>query len=185
MKILIVVDMQYDFVTGNLGSQDAIDIIPVIVDKIQHGNYNKIYLTKDIHDSTVKDTVESANIPEHCLEHSMGSMILREISESLVQRVYDRCENEFPDRFLAEDFSYFKKHTFAANWIDVFKEYTEADVEICGVCTDICVISNALAIRSLSPRVKISVDSKACAGTSPEAHEAALTVMRNCCIDIL
>ena len=172
-KVLIVVDMQVDFVRGLLGSKDAEAIIDKIKGKIF--SYMKrgdmIIFTRDTHRENYLNTFEGKNLPvEHCIYGTDGWRIVPELID---------CCKEYPNC------SFVDKTTFGyENWKDVFGTVEKYCVEIVGVCTDICVASNALALRMFYPEWSISVDENCCAGTTPERHTAALEVMSSCQINL-
>lgn len=175
-KVLVVVDMQNDFITGSLGSDDAVSIVPNVVNKIKEyivENKNFVFFTLDTHKVDYPDTLEGTKLPVmHCEYLSWGWLLCTEIDSALA------CYklNEFV-----------KKDTFGSLKL-VFKMreliMNESEIEIIGLVTDICVISNALILRSFFPNNKITVDASCCAGTSKEAHDAALKVMQSCMIEI-
>lgn len=176
-KLLIVVDMQNDFVTGALGSQAAADIIEKIAQKIEALRAQGaagILFTADTHTEGDYDgeqlSQESARIPKHCIAQSEGWQIVPALKRYTTQ---ENIINK--PTFLSP--------TLAAEIRDRYGE--EIEIELCGVCTDICVVSNALALRGAFPRSPITVDSACCAGTTPENHEAALAVMRSCLIEVV
>ena len=168
-KVLIVVDMQEDFVSGALGSPEAQAIVPNVVQKCIEArkNGNTIIFTKDLHyEEDYGKTIEGAYVPSHCLANENGHWIIDElkpyISNQVVKSTYAYQHwDDWGDLF---------------NWADV--------IELCGVCTDICVISNALVLRSMYPATPISVDASCCAGLTPEKHQAALEVMKSCNIEV-
>ena len=169
MKALIVVDMQSDFVTGPLGTPEARAIVPNVVEKVrQYLNEDaKIYYTKDTHSGNYYKTQEGKFLPiKHCIPGTEGWEIVPELS---FMEKYKNCK------------MYMKK-TFGYNWcyLNAFHD----EIEIVGLCTDICVISNALILKSTCPEMKIIVDASCCAGTTPERHKAALEVMKSCQIYI-
>lgn len=179
-KILVVVDMQNDFITGELPASGGIEIIPRIVDKIKNGNYSKIYFTKDVHhDWIYKDTLEGQVIPPHCFAGTEGSNIIPQISE--LNMPVEKCEVISKDTF-GSSFLSNRILSYVTNEIANEEDYS---IEICGVCTDICVVSNALILREFFPSIPIIVDSSCCAGTTIDAHKAALTVMRSCLIEVI
>ena len=166
-KTLIVIDMQNDFITGSLGSKDAQAIVPIIAKKIkkQQADGGEIIFTLDTHGENYLETLEGKSLPvKHCIKGTHG----HELSTALGSGKADLIEKS--------TFGNFK-------WNLSVKDGDE--LELCGLCTDICVVSNALILRSKFPNSKIIVDSAACAGTSKEAHEAALTVMRSCQIEVI
>lgn len=167
-KLLIVVDMQKDFVDGSLGTKEAVEIVPAVVAKIEE--YRKengtIVFTRDTHSSFYLDTQEGKKLPiEHCIKNTPGWEIISEI-DTLDDLV-------------------FEKPTFGSVELPKYVADHEFDhVELIGLCTDICVVSNALLLKAYLPEVTISLDSKCCAGVTPESHNAALTTMRMCQIEV-
>ena len=174
MKILIVVDMQNDFVSMALGTPEAQAIVPAVVEKINENRAidNVVIFTQDTHYGDYMETLEGEKLPvPHCIKDTEGWEIIPEIEES-------------------EDDIIITKRTFGyEEWRDALSNilfYSPVDeIEICGLCTDICVISNALIIRALYPNMPITVDAKCCAGVTPEKHKAALEVMKSCQIDVI
>ena len=182
-RILFLIDVQNDFITGSLRNEEAINAVPRIVDKIKNEKWDLIFLTRDTHYHNYLETNEGKKLPVvHCVVDTEGwefePSIVKAIEESGVP--YRAC----------------RKHTFGLNSISDDVEYEieytfddEANgyyCEFCGFCTDICVISNVLILKAnLFECADIAVDPKCCAGTTPENHEAALKVMASCQIDIL
>ena len=176
MKILIVVDAQNDFISGVLSTPEAEAAIPYIAEKVNAADENTLIIyTRDTHGANYLDTPEGKKLPiEHCIEGTNGWQI--------DSRVYkdDSC-------------IVLNKHTFGiSNLFNIINDiYTIADkieeIELCGFCTDICVISNALSLKSdlHIEGVPITVDAKACAGVTPEKHNAALDVMESCQINVI
>ena len=180
-KILIIIDAQNDFIDGKLGNRSATRAVPKIIDKITNEYYSGIVLTKDCHviSPTIK-TIERERIPEHCLNDSYGAELNQGISEAINKcsspiTIIQKCT--FLDKKLSEAISDF----VCDNDLDL----KDTTIEICGFCTDICVISNALYLRSMYPYTKIVCDSEACAGSTPEMHYKALDVMRSNLIDVI
>ncbi len=170
-KVLIVVDMQNDFVSLALGSKEAKAIVPNVVDKVKYWRLeDKLIFTKDTHYKDYLTTLEGKMLPvKHCIENTSGWMIIPELFDIAVKS------------------KIINKKTFGyEHW---FAEFGTADnieeFELCGLCTDICVISNALALRMLYPNHKITVDASCCAGVTPEKHKAALEVMKSCQINVI
>ena len=176
-KVLIVVDMQNDFITGALGSTEAQAIVPNVVEKVKNFKGEEIFFTRDTHHSDYFDTLEGINLPVlHCIQGSKGWQIIDALTP-----------------YIQHNYQVINKLTFGyENW----KNYLHLDedeyefglgleFELCGVCTDICVVSNALALRMLYPNAKITVDASCCAGVTPEKHAAALEVMKSCQIDVI
>lgn len=176
MKILIVVDMQNDFVTGPLGSPDAVRVSSKIKDLIQNSDYDHVIFTQDTHDDNYLNTKEGQKLPvPHCIINTDGWQIVSELAEE----------------FGGSPFTV-QKGVFGFNyWDELLSEHFEMDyfgdntIDLVGVCTDICVVSNALILKALFPRADIRVISDCCAGTSIANHLAAITTMRSCQVDIL
>lgn len=179
-KILVIVDAQNDFVSGTLGSGMAESAMDNIVKKvIKHGSeYDMIIFTRDIHFENYMETLEGKKLPVmHCQSNDKGSMI--------VERVWNTVSNVKKSGVRVRTFN---KHTFGSReLIDYLSAVcTRKDtIEFCGVCTDICVVSNVICLRAALPNNVIIVDSNCCAGVTEESHNAALTTMRSCQIDII
>ena len=159
-KTLIVIDMQKDFIDGALGTKEAVAIVENVKKKIAEyqENGDEIIFTRDTHQKDYLNTNEGRYLPvEHCIEGTEGWQIQQGL--------------EVPEAI------YINKPTFGyLNW----KEYNLEEVEIIGLCTDICVVSNALIIKATYPEIKVTVDASCCAGVTPESHTAALTTMKMC-----
>lgn len=166
-KILIVVDMQNDFVTGSLGTKEAQAIVPRVKKKIKeyYDRDYKIIFTKDTHSEYYLQTQEGINLPvEHCIYGTEG------------WKIVDGLEVPYC--------SYVEKPTFGwTRWKDIIKGCPD-EIELIGLCTDICVVSNALIFKAMYPEVKITVDAACCAGVTPEKHKAAIEVMKSCQINV-
>ena len=167
MKYLIVVDMQVDFINGSLGSALAMAIVPNVVEKVK--NYNgKVIFTRDTHFKEYLQTQEGRNLPvEHCIKDTKGWEICEEL-KPYVEKVIDKI-------------------TFGSiDLPEIIKDYGEEieEIELCGLCTDICVISNAMLLKANFPEVKISVDASCCAGVTIESHNNALNAMKAVQIEI-
>ncbi|MHC1722175.1 MAG: cysteine hydrolase family protein [Aminipila sp.] len=163
-KTLIVVDMQRDFIDGSLGSEDAAKIIKNVKRKIEkyQSEGNEIIFTRDTHQENYLDTREGQYLPvKHCIENTKGWEILDELS--IPNAIYINKPN----------FGYLGWGT-----------YHLQEVELVGVCTDICVISNALIIKAIFPESIVRVDGSCCAGITRQSHEQALAVMKMCQIEV-
>ncbi len=173
-KILIVIDMQNDFVTGSLRNEEAIRIVPNVEKKIEEAiNVDiPVYFTQDTHLHTYLDTEEGINLPiPHCIEGSWGQEIIPELQKYANNPLCVMYEKDtFGCAALGERLSR----------LGLIKE-----IEIVGVCTDICVISNALLLKAFCPNTHIVVDASCCAGVTPESHKTALDAMRTCQIEIV
>ena len=166
-RVLIVVDMQVDFVNGALGTAEAEAIVPKVVEKVR-GFDGEVIFTQDTHPQNYLETQEGRHLPvAHCIEGTEGWRLipaLRPLAEG--RRVVQKPT--FGSRALAE--------ALAAEDIE--------SIELIGLCTDICVVSNALLLKAFMPEVPVSVDAACCAGVTPERHAAALDTMRSCQIGI-
>lgn len=173
MKYLIVVDMQNDFVTGPLGTPEAVAIVDRIKEKIEKNPDIKIIFTRDTHYRNYLSTLEGKKLPiEHCIFETPGWCIV----DSLRKMAYKTCLSP----------EYINKYTFGnLNWKQKILDIETAEIEIVGVCTDICVISNALILKATYPDTPITVDASCCAGTTPEMHQKALDVMKSCQIEVI
>ena len=160
MKTLIVVDMQNDFIDGSLGTKEAQAIVPNVKKKIQEykNRGDEIIFTRDTHQSDYLDTPEGKKLPVvHCIEGTKGWQIA--------------------DALEVEGCTYIDKPTFGwTHW----NERTFQEIEMIGLCTDICVVSNALILKATFPSVEITVDASCCAGVTPQTHLAALETMKMC-----
>lgn len=165
MKLLVVVDMQNDFVRGALGTPEAVGIVEAVQKKVQewHKEGYKIVYTRDTHHTDYLNTQEGKFLPvEHCLEGTEGWKIIPEVwlPES---KVIDKPA--FGSLELAE-------------WVASVPQLEE--VQLVGLCTDICVISNAMILKARLPELKVSVDASCCAGVTPASHQNALAAMKMC-----
>ncbi len=170
---LIVVDMQNDFVDGALGTKEAGAIVKRVVKKIS-GYDGIVIFTRDTHDEAYLKTQEGRNLPVvHCIEGTFGWELkedIKKLAENNNCKVFDK--NTFGSKELAEYLQELSK-------VEAIEE-----IELVGLCTDICVISNALTIKAFLPEVRIKVDATCCAGVTPESHNNALEAMKVCQIDI-
>ena len=186
MKVLGIVDMQNDFLYGALGTPEAQAIVPVMVEKLKEYEQEQplVLFTKDTHYSNYSDTQEGKMLPTpHCIEGTKGWSICKDISS-----VVDRNPNFYfySDSDIVRSRIY--KNTFGSlRLAELLKKYSNQidEVVFMGVCTDICVMSNVLLVKSYCPEMKITVDVSCCAGTTPENHQAALQVMKNCQINVI
>ena len=173
MKTLVVVDMQNDFITGSLGSPLTQSVVQKVAEKVATAakESERIIFTRDTHFDNYLKTPEGVKLPvEHCIQNTFGWDIIPELQE-IVQN--------YPC-------IYVNKPIFGSvDLMEYFSNSEEQEIEFCGVCTDICVVSNALMAKSFYPNAKISVDPNACAGTSIANHLSAIDVMRSCQIDII
>lgn len=170
-NILIAVDMQNDFIDGALGSAEAVAIVPKVKAKIEAFD-GTVYFTRDTHDESYMDTQEGNRLPvPHCIRGTQGWQICNALSSfANVSTVVDK-----PAFGSVELCEILKK----ANEKEPIRKIT-----LIGLCTDICVISNAMLLKAFLPEVEIAVDAACCAGVTPESHQNALSAMRACQIVI-
>ena len=186
MKVLVVVDMQNDFIDGPLGTPEAQAIVPKVCELIRScsgrgtPDEDEIYYTMDTHDVFYLDSHEGKMLPvEHCIHKAAGWKICDEVDVALSEKIR---ECFVVDEIIKEGFG----STALAQRLREGVDYKNIkSIDICGVCTDICVISNALMLRSFLPETDIRVIADACAGTTPEMHRKALDVMKSCQIEVI
>ena len=172
-RFLVVVDMQKDFVDGSLGSREAAAIVPAVSRKIRDFD-GDIFVTYDTHFENYMETAEGRRLPvPHCVKGTGGWKLNAEVEAALADKKYTAVEkNTFGSLALPELIG-------NAAGGEAFS------VELIGLCTDICVVSNALIIKAHFPEAPVCVDSSCSAGVTPEKHEAALETMRSCQIDVI
>ena len=180
VNILIVVDMQNDFVMGALGTPEAQAIVPKVVEKIKSWEGDVLY-TRDTHYGNYLETQEGKHLPvEHCLHGTWGWQLVDEVDATI------------SDEKWCEDSPIYDKHTFGSYPLATnLREHTFLDkpeinsITLFGLCTDICVISNALLLKAAMPEVPLTVDASCCAGVTPEYHKNALAAMKMCQSEIV
>jgi len=180
MKTLIVIDMQNDFITGSLGTKEAQAIVPNVKKKIDEylERGDEVIFTRDTHDEDYLNTNEGKHLPvKHCIFGTEGWEIHHDLD--------------------VKDCEHIDKHTFGWQfWTSTESAYENdeddtyyfrdlEDIEIVGLCTDICVVSNALILKANYPWANITVDASCCASVTPEKHKAALEVMKSCQINVI
>ena len=166
-KILVVVDMQNDFVTGCLGTKEAQAIVPEMVKYVENFDGTVVF-TKDTHQENYADTQEGKKLPvPHCIKNTEGWEIVPEL-----KKIADQC-------------MVFEKPTFGSRTLAEYLAKENPDeVEFIGVCTGICVLSNATLLKAFAPEIPIKVNAKLCACVTPGTHETALAAMQTCQIEI-
>jgi nicotinamidase-related amidase len=173
-NMLVVIDMQNDFINGSLGSKEAEDILPKVIDKIVNFDGSVVY-TRDTHLDNYLDTEEGKNLPVmHCIKDTPGWKLQESIDQLRVEKkskIFDK--STFGSKELAQ---------YVTSFSRIFGGIKS--IEICGLCTDICVITNALLIKAFMPNTPIIVDSSCCAGVTPQSHQNALKAMEMCHITI-
>ena len=168
MNYLIVVDMQNDFIDGALGTPEAVAILPHVKAKIENFN-GQIIFTRDTHETNYLTTQEGRNLPvEHCIKGTHGWQI-------------------HPELELLRKTEAIDKPTFGSTALVHLLQRAQdlESVELIGLCTDICVISNAMLIKAAFPEIPVTVDAKCCAGVTPESHKNALDAMKMCQIKVV
>ena len=171
-KFLVVVDMQKDFVDGALGTTEAVAIVPKVTKKISEFD-GDIFVTYDTHFENYMETSEGKKLPvPHCIKGTNGWKLNDEVAKASNRKEYTEVE----------------KITFGSVDLPALIKNTAGDeefsVELIGLCTDICVVSNALLLKANFPEMEISVDQSCCAGVTPESHNASITTMKMCQINI-
>ena len=177
-RVLIIVDCQNDFIDGTLGTPEAVNIVNNVVGKISSESWDNIYTTMDTHTYDYFGSMEGRKLPvEHCILHTEGWNLNEKILDALKDREYTEVRKftfgsvTLPN-YLLEDLEH----------IDMFKN---VECTIIGLCTNICVISNAMLLKAHFPEMRIIVDASCCAGTTPERHRMALEMMKDCHIDVI
>lgn len=164
MKLLIVIDMQNDFVTGCLGTPEARAIVPKVKKKIEEWD-GELLFTRDTHNEDYLNTPEGKKLPiPHCIENTDGWKIVDGLEQP-------NCR-------------YIDKNTFGWRyWRELCNQFEE--IHIVGLVSNICVVTNALILKTIYPFAEIIVDASCCAGTTPQAHRAAMEVMKSCQITVI
>lgn len=171
MKVLVVVDMQNDFIDGALGTPEAVKIVPNVIRKIQEFD-GRVIATRDTHEENYLETQEGKKLPvKHCIRGTKGWEIHPDIQKLISEEPVD-------------------KPTFGSEELGrMLKESCDMEgqiesITLVGLCTDICVISNALFLKACLPEVPVIVDASCCAGVTPESHVQALEAMKMCQVEM-
>lgn len=171
MKVLVVVDMQNDFIDGALGTKEAVEIVPKVIEKIK-GFSGRVLATRDTHEENYLETQEGRKLPvKHCIRGTKGWEIRSEIAELIKETPIDKVT------FGSVGLS----HVLAA----YAKQEPIESITLIGLCTDICVISNAMIIKAALPEIPVIVDASCCAGVTPQSHVQALEAMKVCQIEVI
>jgi nicotinamidase-related amidase len=170
--VLIVVDMQKDFIDGALGTKEAVAIVPAVVDKVAQFKGDVIF-TRDTHFEGYMETQEGCNLPVlHCIRGTEGWQICKELLPYTVDKpVIDKVT--------------FGSMELGPMLQEMHEEDEIASITVVGLCTDICVISNVMIAKAFLPEVPIIVDAACCAGVTPDSHNTALASMRTCQVQII
>lgn len=170
-KILLVIDMQNDFIDGALGTPEAAAIVDNVAAEIGKYSAQDVFATRDTHAENYLDTQEGKNLPvTHCVKGTPGWELNAKIAAALGSAVIID-KPTFGSKELAEQMARLARED-------------ELDITLTGLCTDICVVSNALLIKAFLPETPVRVLSACCAGVTPESHQAALTTMQMCQIQV-
>lgn len=190
-KILVVVDMQNDFISGVLGTPEAQAIVPKVVEKIKAKNYDLLIATQDTHLDDYEEYREGRYLPvKHCVPNTWGYEIVDRISETMwdvdvnpLRVIMDKCNFALEGDLWKEIVNIL--NDFLYMYVPLDYQGEDLEFEFCGVATNICVVSNAFAIRQAFPEAEITIDASCCAGTTPELHKAALMTMKSCQMNII
>ena len=170
-NVLIVVDMQNDFIDGALGTKEAVAIVPNVLEKVKNFD-GTILFTRDTHEENYMETQEGKNLPvPHCIKGTQGWQIRQELEELRTTEAIDKVtfgSSELPEKLLA-----------------LHEENAIESITFVGLCTDICVISNVMITKAFLPEVEIMVDASCCAGVTPQTHENALEAMKMCQVKVV
>ena len=170
-NILLVIDMQKDFIDGALGTAEAVEIVPAVKAKIESFE-GTVLFTRDTHFENYLETQEGRNLPvPHCIKGTDGWQISPVLQPLVKTTPIDKIT--------------FGSRELGPMLVEMNKENPIGEVTLIGLCTDICVISNAMIVKAFLPEVPVTVDSSCCAGVTPASHETALTAMKACQIKII
>ena len=170
-KILIVVDMQNDFIDGALGTKEAVAIVPKVEEKIRNFD-GEVFFTRDTHETYYLETQEGKNLPvKHCIRDTEGWQIRKELDALRKTEPIDK------ETFGSTD--------LVGELVTLNEDQGIGSITLVGLCTDICVISNALLLKAYLPEVPVLVEASCCAGVTPQSHENALKAMEACQIRII
>ena len=194
-KILICIDCQNDFISGILGTPEAQAIVPKVVEKIKINDYDRLVFTYDTHDGNYLQTREGRHLPvPHC-QTIKGEALIDEFDEIFDEKLTPWFKGKegynilVKENFALED-NIWREFVHILNrsldmYVPLDYKGEDLEFELIGVCTDICVVSNAFALRQAFPEAEITIDASCCAGTTPELHRAALMTMKSCQMNII
>lgn len=174
-RLLVVIDMQNDFIDGSLGTKEAQMIVPAVIERIKTFD-GPVLFTRDTHTENYLQTAEGKKLPvEHCIKGTCGWELQSEIEALRKEKAI----------------ATFDKYTFGSKELAAYVSENIANfggvsaIVLCGLCTDICVISNAMLLKAYLPEIPIVIDSECCAGVTVESHENALKAMEMCQIEVV
>ncbi len=179
-RILVVVDMQNDFIDGTLGSDEAQKIVPKVIEKINEYKDRMVYFTQDTHGPDYLTTQEGKVLPvNHCIRGSKGWELQPDIA---------KCMEALQKQHLQP--IVFEKIAFGSEQLpqtikNSLQEGDEVEIELVGLCTDVCVISNAILLKTFLPEAIVKVDAQCCAGVTLQSHANALNAMKMCHIKVI
>lgn len=169
-KVLVVVDMQKDFIDGALGTNEAVAIVPKVKEKIENFE-GTVLFTRDTHEDNYMDTQEGKNLPvPHCIKGTEGWEICSELRNLCKETPIDKVT--------------FGSTKLGEKLVQMHAENPIENITFVGLCTDICVISNVMLTKAFLPEVELIVDASCCAGVTPESHKTALASMQTCQVTI-
>lgn len=173
-NILVVIDMQNDFIDGSLGTKEAQEIVENVVAKIKAYAGETVFATRDTHGKNYMKTSEGRHLPvPHCIKGTEGWEIRDEVAKALSQ-----VNAEIIDK------PTFGSQVLAERIAETVQKEEETEIEFVGLCTDICVVSNVLLVKAKLPETVLKVDAECCAGVTPGSHEAALLTMKMCQVEV-
>ena len=181
-RVLVVVDMQNDFITGSLGNEDCEKVVPSVVRVIETGNYDEVVLTRDTHGEDYFKTQEGRKLPViHTVKGTEGWQMEKDVMDSVTEK-YKKEQITMIDK------PSFGSEELAGKIGKLGQEYPEDGrliVDFVGVCTDICVISNVFLAKAAAGNAAVRVIERACAGVTKESHKTAIEAMRGCQVEII
>ena len=178
MKVLVVIDMKNDFLTGVLGNEECANTISQVVDVVRNGNYDHIFLTRDTHSENYMETQEGKKLPvPHCIKNTEGW----EINADVMAAVKEKYDGQYT----IVDKPTFGSADLATKLKGICENTYDTEIEFVGVCTGICVISNVLLAKANLYEAQVKVIEKACACVTPDTHRTAIDAMKTCQIDIV
>lgn len=181
-KILVVVDMQNDFIDGPLGTPEAVSIVDKVCAKIREDEWDWIIRTMDTHDDGYLGTQEGEKLPVvHCVKDTAGWCSNEDVRHAIQEA---QCCSAFLPKHAFGSVQ-LMQYFYEVYPFSIQDEQETFELTLIGVCTDICVISNALLLKAHYPEMKIVVDAACCAGTTPEKHRMALEVMKSCQVEVV
>ena len=185
VDILVVVDMQNDFVTGALGTPEAQAIVPKVVEKIKNWEGEILY-TQDTHYDNYLETQEGKHLPvKHCIEHTRGWLFVDEIEYDLLPEMKNPQAKIYEKRTFGSKLLMEELYDAHFSTIGEMADFEINSITLVGLCTDICVLSNAIMLKNSLIDVPVIVDASCCAGVTPESHKNALNAMKMCQIEIM